>query len=145
MNKETCQFRMVSLITTILKTLRGLESQHLSKFSLSHFHARYIIFLSMKKQMTMSELTESIGVDKANTTRAIQDLTKKGYIEKIGQGTRNSQIKLTESGEEVAQDLKKHLKTIAERTFKGFTKQDMDSLYNLTEKFMLGVKNAGIN
>ena len=93
--------------------------------------------------MTMAALTEAIGVDKANTTRAVKDLISKGYIEKVGEGERRYMLKLSKTGEAVARELKKHIKEIVDKALKDFSQEEVNNLQKLTHKFMIGVRDAG--
>ena len=85
-----------------LKICKKKEDEILQPFSLSSFHAKYIKLLHKFKIMTMNDLTECIGVDKANTTRAIKDLLEQKIVEKQG-GIRKFQLILTKKGLEIAE------------------------------------------
>ncbi len=144
MDNKNFQFKIVGVISNTLKLLHGIETKLLSKFSLTHFHTRYLLYLYENGEMTMGELTAKICVDKANTTRAVKDLINKGYIEKVGDNRRKFTLKLSDTGKDIAVYLHNELNKIGKIAFKDFTNEDVDKLYDLSEKFMLGVKNAGI-
>lgn len=143
MSLEFLELEFIDSITSILKRTRALENEYLAKFSLTCFHTRYLNYLYLNKQMTMAALTERIGVDKANTTRAVKDLINKGYIEKVGNGERRYMLKLSEAGEAVAKELKKHIKETINKALKDFSQEEVNNLQKLTHKFMIGVRDAG--
>ncbi len=143
MSLEFLELEFIDSITSILKRTRALESKYLAQFSLTCFHTRYLTYLYLNKQMTMAALTEAIGVDKANTTRAVKDLISKGYIEKVGEGERRYMLKLSKTGEAVARELKKHIKEIVDKALKDFSQEEVNNLQKLTHKFMIGVRDAG--
>ena len=137
------QLKFANDFTYILKTLRNNESKFLAKYNLTHFHTQYIMNLYIGKQLTMADLTQIIGVDKANTTRAVKDLLENGYIQKIGENKRLFLLQLSDLGKKVALDLKNYLKKFASKALKDFTKEEIETLTKLTQKAMIGVKNAG--
>ena len=61
-------------ITGVIKKLSKKEDELMSVYGLTHFHARYIMNIHRFESITMTDLTELAGVDKANTTRVVKDL-----------------------------------------------------------------------
>ena len=91
----------------------------------------------------MTDLTNHIGVDKANTTRAVKDLMNKGYIEKVGTSERKYNIKLSEKGSSVAIIFKERIDKMMKDSFKYFTDEEKKTFFELLNKLSKGVKDAG--
>lgn len=100
----------------IKKQIKKHIDNDLKKYSLSYMHAMNLMCLYKNEPgLTLNELTNKIGVDKANTTRAIVDLIEKGYVIKENK-IRGFKITLTDKGLEIAKEFycnhKKHNETI---------------------------------
>ncbi len=145
MEKEYCNIAFINSSTAIIKRLRDYETKFLSKYNLTHFHAQYLANLDINKQMTLTELSENIGVDKSNTTRAIKDLVNKQYVIKVGDSSRKYMVELTPSGKSIVKTFRDYLKKLTTKVFKNFTKQELDTLFSLLNKLMMGVKNVRDN
>lgn len=145
MEKEYCNIAFINSATAITKRLRDYETKFLSKYNLTHFHAQYLVNLDLNKQMTLTDLSERIGVDKSNTTRAIKDLLKKQYVTKIGESQRKYMVTLTQTGKNIVKSFKDYLKQLALRVFKNFTKEELDTMFSLLNKLMIGVKDVRDN
>lgn len=136
------KFELGELFPKIEKQFRKIEDVMLAEYQLSHFHAMYIANLHRNNEMTLMELTETIGVDKANTTRVVRDLFAKGYIEKIGEKERKFKIKLSTTGQEIADKFKLSVEEFIKKIFKDFTDEEKSTFYHLIDKLYEGVKNA---
>ncbi len=131
------------LIQCFDKYMRKVQDCMLAKFELTHFHAWYLANLHRFGEMNMTDLTNRIGVDKANTTRAVKDLMNKGYIEKVGTSERKYNIKLSEKGRLVACTFKEHIDKMMKKSFKYFTDEEKKTFFELLNKLSKGVKDAG--
>ena len=141
---EDKEFELCKIMTATVKRMRKKEDEFLSKYNLTHFHGVYIAHLYRFKALTMNELTEKVGVDKANTSRVVKDLLNKGYIEKIGDSERKFSLKLTESGNKVALNFRKNVDNFMNIILSNFTEDEKNSMHHLLNKFLQGV-NLSIN
>lgn len=131
------------LIQCFDKRMRKVQDDMLSKYQLTHFHAWYLANLHRYGEMNMTDLTNKIGVDKANTTRAVKDLMSKGYIEKVGNSERKYNIKLTDKGSIIAQTFKDHIDKKMKNSFKYFTEEEKKIFFKLLNKLFMGVNDVG--
>lgn len=141
MEKLTC-YEFGDMLQLADKRFKAIESDSLACFGLTHFHAKYISHLYRHKQMTMRELTENIGVDKANTTRVMRDLQAKGLVERASGGIRNYALRLSNKGREIAEHFKQRIENITKKIFANFSDEERVTLFTLLNKLMMGVKNA---
>ena len=128
-------------ITDVLKKLSKKEDEMLSPFGLTHSHARYIENVYRFNTVTMADLTELSGTDKANTTRVIKDLLTQGIVEKSG-GERKFNITLTEKGTQIAEHFKQQQERFMRNVFKDFSKTEIETFKTLLEKLFLGTTSA---
>lgn len=129
-------------MNAISKNLRGQDGSILQAYDLTCFHAPYIANLHRYGQLTMTEMTELVGMDKANTTRVVRDLISKGYVEKIGTNERKFLLSLSKRGKEIAFDFIKKVDRFLSKCMKDFTQFEKDTFMKLLNKLLLGVKNV---
>ena len=127
----------------INKIIRKVEDSVLAEYGLSHFHSKYILNLFKFGQLNMTELSDFIGVDKANTTRAVKDLISKGYVEKVGEGERKFNLQLSPAGIKIAKSFKQHANSMLDKAFSDFTEEEKITFKELLLKLFKGVKDAG--
>lgn len=128
-------------ITDVIKKLSKKEDEMLSPFSLTHSHAKYLENVYRFESVTMADLTELSGTDKANTTRVIKELLNKDIVIKSG-GERKFNITLTEKGKQIAEHFKQQKEKFMENVFKDFSKEELQNLKELLQKLFLGTTSA---
>lgn len=112
----------------------------LKEYGLNCIHFRPIILLSKCGSLSLNELTNKIGIDKANTTRVIQDLLDKRIVYKTDDKVRGYKLKLTALGDEVAIHISENHDQIHEKIFMGFTEEEQEQLFNLMIKYFDNIK-----
>lgn len=115
-------------------------NKSLKQYDLNCIHFRPIILLNKYDSLSLNELTNKIGVDKANTTRVIQDLLDKKIVYKTDDKLRGYKIELTQLGKIVAQNITSSHDKLHEKIFMEFTKEEQDQLFNLIIKYMENMK-----
>jgi len=128
-------------ISGVIKKLCKKEDEMLAPFGLTHFHARYIENVYRFNSITMADLTELSGTDKANTTRVVKDLLNQEIVDKTG-GERKFCLTLTQKGKEIAENFKQAKEKFMKRVFKDFNKQEIENLKTLLEKLFVGTTCA---
>ncbi|MBQ9795818.1 MAG: MarR family transcriptional regulator [Clostridia bacterium] len=136
---ENLEIDFIKTTSNALKTFKKKEDEILLPFSLSSFHAKYIKLLHKFKEMTMNKLTELIGVDKANTTRAVKELLDQQIVEKQG-GIRKFKLILTKKGVEIAEKFMFAFDNFFKRVLKDFTDAEKTTLVNLLNKLHFGLE-----
>ena len=83
----------------IADVLKKMQAESLEDYSLSAIHAPYMTTLAAHAEgLTMAELSKILKLDKANTSRAMNELLDKGFAEKAEDKKKKSVLRLTESG-----------------------------------------------
>lgn len=86
-------------IADVLKKMHKMQAESLEDYSLSAIHAPYMTTLDAHAEgLTMAELSKILKLDKANTSRAMNELLDKGFDEKAEDKKKKSVLRLTESG-----------------------------------------------
>ena len=92
-------------IADVLKKMHKMQAESLEDYSLSAIHAPYMTTLAAHAEgLTMAELSKILKLDKANTSRAMNELLDKGFAEKAEDKKKKSVLRLTESGLAAAAD-----------------------------------------
>jgi len=124
------------------KNLDKSINKDLEKFKINFMHFRPIILLYKNQEgLLLNELTDKIGVDKANVTRVINDLLKKEIVYKNEDKKRGYKIFLTEQGIIVAEYIIQKRKELDEKTFSNFTKLEKEQFTKLLIKYFNAMSN----
>ena len=108
---SNCKVDLQSIIICLSKLKKNslkTQAKLLKPYNLGTRHAGYIMALSEGDGMTMKELSDTLCVDPANTTRVISTLTEMGYVSNDcpKEGSRKFKVFLTEEGKQVAEKMK---------------------------------------
>ena len=136
---ENLELEFTKTTSNALKSFRKKEDEILLPFALTSFHAKYIKLLHRFKEVTMNKLTELIGVDKANTTRAVKELLDQQIVEKKG-GIRKFKLILTKKGVEIAEKFMIAFDNYFNRVLKDFSEEEKSTLITLLNKLCFGLQ-----
>lgn len=139
--KEYYDLDLNKTISAVIKKLYKKEDEMLSSYGLTHSHARYLENIYRFKSVTMADLTELSGTDKANTTRVIKELLRLGIVAKFG-GERKFNLQLTENGRQIAEYFKQQKEKFMQKVYTNFSKIEMGTLKTLLEKLFVGTTSA---
>ena len=139
--KEYYDINLNKTITGVIKQLSRKEDEMLAPYNLTHSQVRYIENVYRFEIVTMADLTELSGTDKANTTRVVKELLNQKIVEKSG-GERKFNLSLTLKGKQIAEHFKKQKEKFMRSVFKNFSTQEMATLKALLEKLFTGTTCA---
>ncbi|MDY0210152.1 MAG: MarR family transcriptional regulator [Acholeplasma sp.] len=119
----------------IMKKLHSFADSVLEKHQLSRIHVHYLVFLhGCKKTITAKELSEHLGVDKANTSRAINDLIKRKFVRRIADDSKQLLLELTEAGIQVAIELKEKNQSELDKLVSILSEEEIRTLRTILRK-----------
>lgn len=106
-NNEQEVVKLPLVLGKILKKLHSFADPILEKYNLSRIHVHYLLTMNdCERSISAKELSEKMSVDKANTSRAINELVERGFVEKETEDQKSNPLKLTKMGEQVASELR---------------------------------------
>ena len=108
-----------------------LATEVMGQYELKGPYAIYLVtLLRSKEPLTAARLTEICARDKADVSRALADMEKRGMI--LRQGTQyRAVLTLTEKGREAAQQVSQKAALAVELAGKGFSDEDRDVFYQV--------------
>ena len=136
-NFETCIIPMA--FSKICKVFNKQYDECLKPYGLSKLHGFYLLTLiKNEKGLTLNEINDFIGCDKANTSRAVADLQDKGIIVKdISANTEKKFIvRLSEKGREIARKFAEYSKRFVEKCLSKLTLDESSELLRLIRKIV---------
>lgn len=110
-------------------------------FDLSKLECLYLVHLFNKDGVSLIELTNAVCLDKANTTRVICDLEKRGLVirKENEKDNRKYKIFLTEKAEPYRESLVSITNELNKKVFKGVTKCERKSFFKVMQKIYTNV------
>ena len=93
-----------------------IAAEEMEKYGLKGAHAFYLVtILRHDGDVTASQLCELCGRDKADVSRAVSKMEENGLLLRIGTNPYRAKLKLTESGMEVAREVRQIAATVVDR------------------------------
>ena len=125
------------------KQMQKIFGEELKSCDLSSAHALYMMVLYENDGITMKELTENVGMDKANTTRVVRALKSKGYIytDPEVEGTRKYKVYLTEEGKKAAEIVKASITKMLDKIFSILTETEREQYIAILKKIITNINN----
>lgn len=125
------------------KHLDKIVNKDLEKYKINCVHFRPIMLLNNHIDgLSLNELTTFIGIDKANTTRVINDLLKKDIVYKETDKQRRYKIKLTETGKEIAFYATEDRRKTEEKIFSVLSEEEKTIFYSLVNKILESLEDT---
>lgn len=132
-DKDLSKFPLV--LGKILKKLHSFPDPVLEKYQLSRIHVHYLVHLEGCHQKPNAKaLSDALGVDKANTSRALQDLINQGYVSKDSDEYIQNGLILTDKGILVAQEIKAQNKKEMNKLLAILTSEEREALKSILIK-----------
>ena len=125
------------ILNKLKKRLDQTSLSSLKEYNLSKLHLLYLMVLFENEEgMTLKELSEHLGFDKANTSRAISQLTDKGFVRKLSQGelAMKYKVELTPKGRDVAMIIWGQIDEANVEIVSLFTPEELQSLAQIAGK-----------
>lgn len=132
------RFERFSLaISEINRCWHKLAAEELAKYELNSPHAVYLNTLYQHADgITAAKLGELCGKNKADVSRMVSILEKKGLVKKESTGANlyRARLKLTEEGKEAARHVQERAALAVELAGAGLSEQDREAFYRALER-----------
>jgi DNA-binding MarR family transcriptional regulator len=124
------------LFSKVKKYIQKRNMELLAPHGLSSLHAMYLMSLFKHPEgMTRNDLNDILGVNKANTSRAVNDLIDKGYAT-LEDCPRNAKIIISDKGMELAKLIKNNTRSMREKFLGVLTDEEKQVIRNVLRKML---------
>lgn len=128
------------LFSKMSKDFNRDYGEFLKPYGLSKIHSFYLLCLHKRPDgIKLKELSEIVGCDKANTSRAIADLQDKGIVCKDTDNDieKKYMVMLTSDGREIANKFAELVKVNVTNVLSRLSKNEIDTLKSIINKLIL--------
>lgn len=123
-------------IFEITRYWHKLAAEEMSKYGLKGPHATYLMALyRFEDGITAAKLCEQYGKDKADVSRMMSIMEKKGLVVKQagGKNLYRGLLKLTDEGKKAAEHVRTRIAQVVESAGKGLSDKDRENFYYAIE------------
>ncbi|MES2537792.1 MAG: MarR family transcriptional regulator [Pseudomonadota bacterium] len=110
----------------------------LAEYDITNAQGSIVLMLSSGKYSTAAELARELYIDSASVTRMIDRLEKRGLIMRLprGEDRRVINLRLTPDGQVLAETLPPIYVEVLNRSFAGFSSEELEVLRGLLRRFL---------
>lgn len=129
--------RFSMAIFSLTRYWNKIASDVMQRYDLKGPYALYILAMAENREgVTSMELCEKYGRDKADVSRAINLMEKKGFVERRGDTVYRARVVLTAEGEKLASELNEFVKKATEAAGVGVGDENRETFYKSLEIIM---------
>ncbi len=129
-------------ITQIYKNLQKVKMQEMADLELRGIHVMCLFQLNRHPEgLTVTQLSNLCGEDKAATSRTVSDLVQKGFITTDKEKKYRAPIVLTENGQNVANQIDQQAAQAVEAVGQGLTEEEREIFYKALATISENLKN----
>ena len=134
------------MISEISHHWHKIASAEMEKYGLKSAHSIYLIAMHrFPEGITAPKLCELCGKDKADVSRMMSIMEKKGLVIKEGNTNYRGTFKLTDTGKEAAEKVSKRAKIAVSLAGKDLTEENRAILYTSLESISQNFKELSEN
>lgn len=126
------------LISEIDRCWHKLATEEMAKYDLNSPHAVYLnaLYEADEEGITAAQLGELCGKNKADVSRMVAILEKKGLISKVAVGKHmyRAKLMLTEEGRSAAEHVRGRAAVAVELAGSGLTQEERENFYRALER-----------
>lgn len=126
-------------VSEVSRYWHKIASDEMEKYGLRGSHAIYLVVMSRYDEgITATNLSEICGRDKADVSRAVAMMEKKGLAVKEGvnQSLYRARLKLTEEGKVAAEQVKARADVVVNLAGSGVSDEEREIFYTAFEKIL---------
>jgi DNA-binding MarR family transcriptional regulator len=134
-------FDITRYFNVFYKDFQNFSEEKLEPYQISNGLYFYLIFVYKKPGLTLNEISKTLEVDKAYTTRAIKKLVDLGYFEKITDEKDNRAFHVypTEKCKQVMEKMVNLFSEWEDIALKNFSKEEKETITNLCSKIFTNI------
>lgn len=126
-------------IFEISRCWHKLAGEEMEKYGLKGPFSVYLLALYRSGSLTAARLCELCGRDKADVSRAVALMIRKGLVLREGRNYRAA-LHLTEAGREAAALVCRRVAVAVELAGKGFSQEDRETFYQVLETITVNLQ-----
>jgi len=140
--KDSWKTLVPVLMRTIKKDMDSRCLEEMNEYGISKIHLGYLMVLS-RGEATLTSLSETLNVDRSNTTRAITDLRAKGLVvdDREKENSKKYNLSLTEEGIRLTTMIENKLDAAFDEYVEGISMKELRSLVITLEKIRDNIEN----
>lgn len=120
----------VTGITVCYKYIQRIKNAEMTEFGLKGIHVSCLFYLYCNSDgLTATQLCQLCAEDKATISRIVADLRSKGYIQQSGGKNYRAPLHLTQSGNELAQQMLPLIESWVSVGGQGLSDEQRDNFY----------------
>ncbi|MBR2387878.1 MAG: hypothetical protein IKB02_03820 [Clostridia bacterium] len=136
--------RFAQMLSNATKSLYRLKSRYMSNYGLSSTHTVCLRKLYESRDgLTKSEISDTCGIDKAQTTRIMGELIAKNYVEDdSSKKTYNRKFFLTEAGRKMTEEINQTVEGVVEYVNLDIPREEIEQFYTVFEAINKRLKDS---
>ena len=136
--------RFAQMLSNATKSLYRLKSRYMSNYGLSSTHTICLRKLYESRDgLTKSEISDTCGIDKAQTTRIMGELIAKNYVEDdSSKKTYNRKFFLTDAGRKMTEEINQTVEGVVEYVNLGIPREEIEQFYTVFEAINKRLKDS---
>jgi len=144
--KESWKTLVPVLMRTIKKDMDRRCLEEMNEYGISKIHLGYLMVLS-QGEATLTSLSDTLNVDKSNTTRAITDLRSKGLVvdDREKENSKKYNLSLTEEGMRLTALIENKLNTAFDEYVEGVSLRELRSVVETLEKIRDNIEKNDVS
>lgn len=132
------------MISEIDRCWHKLAAEEMAKYELNSPHAVYLntLYDASEEGITAAQLGELCGKNKADVSRMVAILEKKGLVKKVAVGNNlyRAKLILTAEGRQAAEHVRKRAAVAVELAGSGLSKEEREIFYKVLEKITVNLQ-----
>ena len=118
------------------KDLTKYFNKKLKSFNVTRSEVSILFILNREDRISQAQLSKTLEVNEATTTRALTRLENKEFVRKVlsEKDKRKKLVALTKKGKAVCDEILKHQEEFKKDLFEDFTEEELENLKNSIEK-----------
>lgn len=134
----------MTLLSGASKSLTKVKNKGMAKYGLGSTHTMCLRKLyTAPNGLTRTQLSEACSLDKAQITRVVGELVKKGYVcESSERSSYKRHVMLTDEGKRITTDIFEIVLAVNEAVSGDISEADISKFYEVFTKICDGLKRA---
>jgi len=117
------------LISKLSREIRKIKTKEVLEYNLSSPHVTIIYLIYKNKGLTLKNVCDVTGEDKASISRSVEALRKKGLISQVDSNHYKNSINLSEQGLFVAKQISEKIDSVVALASNGISEHDRQIMY----------------